>query len=64
MDSRTDSRTDTGQADMSGFIRDTWSLRPDMDPADMRAAVRRSFPDKKADAIRKAVARAKEAKGS
>jgi hypothetical protein len=51
---------DAGQ-DMATFIRDTWTLNPDMDRADMRTAVRRSFPDKKADAVRKAVARAEEA---
>lgn len=57
-------RTDSGQRtadDMSAFIRDTWALNPDMDRADMRTAVRRNFPDKKADAVRKAVTRAEEA---
>jgi hypothetical protein len=55
---RTDGqRTD----DMSAFIRDTWALNPDMDKADMRTAVRRNFPDKGADAVRKAVTRAEEA---
>jgi hypothetical protein len=59
---RTDSGRTADAADMSGFIRDTWSVRPDMDRADMRAAVRRSFPDKSPDAVRKAVARAEEAR--
>lgn len=47
--------------DMSAFIRDTWALNPDMEKADMRTAVRRNFPDKGADAVRKAVTRAEEA---
>lgn len=46
--------------DMGTFIRDTWTLNPDMTRTDMRTVVRRSFPDKKADAVRKAVARADE----
>lgn len=58
---RTAGQPDSRTADMSAFIRDTWSLQPGMDRTEMRAAVRRSFPDKKADAIRKAVTRAEEA---
>jgi hypothetical protein len=60
-------RADAGQMDaveMSTFIRDTWSLNPDMTREDMRTVVRRSFPGKKADAVRKAVTRAEEAMGS
>lgn len=57
-------RTDSGHRtadDMSAFIRDTWALNPDMNKADMRTTVRRNFPDKGADAVRKAVTRAEEA---
>lgn len=48
-------------SELSAWIRDLWSLDPDMPKADVRQAVRDRFPDIKADTVRKAVTRVEEA---
>jgi hypothetical protein len=57
----TPGRASISGAELSGWIRDLWTLDPDMTKADIRTAVRQRFPDIKADTVRKAVTRVEEA---
>lgn len=57
----TPGRASISGAELSTWIRDLWTLDPDMVKADVRLAVRQRFPDIKADTVRKAVTRVEEA---
>jgi hypothetical protein len=57
----TPGRASISGSELSAWVRDLWTLDPDMTKADVRLAVRQRFPDIKADTVRKAVTRVEEA---